>query len=259
MSESPSEVSRIILALDVNTAEAAIRMASAVKGVVNWVKIGLELINAQEAGKVANWANENGFMIFWDVKLDDIPTTMARAALAVVKRFDVDVINLHASSDVEGMLAVVDAVKSEDSSVNVIAVTELSSKNTETCELNSGLSRNASIIHSARMARYAGCDGIVCAPTDLQLLAAVSGRKLYPERALGVDFLKVVPGTRLPGADTHDQKNVMSQHEAVLMGAYWLVIGREISAAISPIEAARKINEVVSVALTERASRKAGV
>jgi orotidine-5'-phosphate decarboxylase len=241
----PLGPNRIILALDVDTVEKAHELMTAVSLQVSYVKIGLELINAQLAGKVAEIANGLGFRVFWDGKLKDIPTTVAKAVKVATKSgaFFIDV---HADCAVEAMMA---AVNQRGSSL-ILAVTELTSLETEDVELEAGASRKAKVLYLARMAAYSGCDGIVCSTNELMFLAKYSARKVCPEKQLA-QLLKVVPGTRSPGADANDQKNIDTPANAILNGADLLVIGREITAnpKESPFDAAVRINKDIATAL----------
>jgi len=249
MSISVHNTKRIILALDVNSIEKAVSLMDEVDDEVQVVKVGQELINAQLAGRVAIHAHDRGLDIFWDGKWDDIPETMAKTARATC---GVSMVNVHANSTVEGMMAVVEASKS--GGFIVLAVTALTSIDTENVELEFGTSRNAKVLYWARMAAYAGCHGIVCSPKELAFLAKYYQREKYPELALE-KIIKVVPGTRSPGADKHDQKNVDTQEEAIRNGADWLVIGREITehkGYANPREAAQALNIRIAQTLAEK-------
>ncbi len=228
--------SRIILALDVNTVRAATDMMDAVKGKIAMVKIGLELITAQIAGEVAEDAIRRGFGVFWDGKPDDVPRTISKAVREAAAR-GAKMINVHANATVEGMLAAV----ANKGNARILAVSALTSIETEEVELEFGHSRKAQVLYYARMAAYAGCDGLICSPKELEFLAKFSGRKENPELPLG-RLIKVVPGTRSPGADAQDQKNVLTQEVAIANGADWLVIGSEINGAKDPAAAAEAPN-----------------
>lgn len=99
--------SRIILALDVDEVEKAVTLMDAVRGNIGMVKIGIELINAQRAGTVAEHAAERNLGVFWDAKLDDIPTSVGKATAVVAARKGVRMINAHGSAGIEAVRAMV--------------------------------------------------------------------------------------------------------------------------------------------------------
>lgn len=239
--------SRIILALDVDTVEKAFELMAKLRHFVGMVKVGLELINEQLAGKVVKEAEKLELDVFWDGKPDDVPRTIGKAVAAAAKYRNVRFINVHASSGVEGMMA---AVANKGDAL-ILAVSALTSIETEEVELEFGHSRKAQVLYYARMASYAGCDGLIFSPKELEFLAKFYGRKEHPERQIG-RLVKVIPGTRSPGADAKDQKNVLTQEVAIQNGADWLVIGSEITGAKEPMEAAEMLNARIAQALAEK-------
>lgn len=238
--------SRIILALDANSVKRANELMDAVRGHVQVVKIGLELITAQLAGEVTENAIRRGFDVFWDGKPDDVPRTIGKAVKEAAAR-GAKMINVHANATVEGMMA---AVANKGDAL-ILAVSTLTSIETEEVELEFGHSRKAQVLYYARMASYAGCDGLICAPKELDFLAKFYKRKDNPEVQLG-RLVKVIPGTRSPGADAKDQKNILTQEVTIQNGADWLVIGSEIIGAENPAEAAQNLNVRVAHALAEK-------
>lgn len=240
------EKSRIILALDVNSVNRANELMDVMHGQVNVVKVGLELITAQIAGEVTENAIRRGFEVFWDGKPDDVPRTIGKAVKEAAGR-GARMINVHANAGVEGMMA---AVANKGDAL-ILAVSALTSIETEEVELEFGHSRKAQVLYYARMASYAGCDGLIFSPKELEFLAKFYGRKENPEKQLG-RLVKVIPGTRSPGADAKDQKNVLTQEVAIQNGADWLVIGSEISGAENPAAAAEALNARIAQALAEK-------
>lgn len=242
-----SNTSRIILALDVDTEEKAFHLMATLRHFIGMAKVGLELISEQLAGKVTREAEKLGLDVFWDGKPDDVPRTIGKAVAAGAKHPNVKFINVHANSGIEGMMAAI----ANKGNAKILAVTALTSFDTENVELEFGHSRNAQVLQYARNAVYAGCYGIICSPKELAFLNKYSQRKLFPEVQLG-RLTKVVPGTRSPGADAQDQKNVETQENAILNGADWLVIGSEILNAKEPKEAAEMLNARIAQALAEK-------
>jgi len=215
-------------------------------GRVGMVKVGLELITAQIAGEVAENAQKRGLDVFWDGKPDDIPRTIGKAVKEAAAR-GAKMINVHANATVEGMMAAV----ANKGNAFILGVSALTSIATEEVELEFGHSRKSQVLYYARMVSYAGCDGLICSPGELEFLGKFSGRKENPEKQLG-KLIKVIPGTRSPGADAQDQKNVLTQEVAIRKGADWLVIGSEINGAKDPGAAADALNERIAKAFAEK-------
>jgi orotidine-5'-phosphate decarboxylase len=212
--------SRLILAVDVNTVSAAASLMQSVAGHMPAVKIGLELINAQLAGIVAKIAVELGFKVFWDVKLHDIPTTVEKAARAAIENNPgIFMLNVHASADIEGIKA---AVRGVGDRAMVLGVSVLTSFDDHACQRNYHENRGAQVMNFARHIVEGGAPGIVCSAKEL---AALRGTQTTRQ------LTTVVPGTRTYTDKKHDQVNGTTAREAILSGADWLVIGREVSEA----------------------------
>lgn len=243
--------SRIVVTLDVDDVRKAISVFDALMDHVLWVKVGLELITAQIARTVCEEAAYRGFRVLWDGKLNDVPRTVGKAVREASKHPGVGLINVHASNNIEGMLAAVE----NRGSAEILAVTALASIDTENVELEFGHSRNAKVLQYARNAAYAGCRGLICSPKELGFLNRYSERKLFPEKPLAC-LKKVIAETRSPGADTQDQKNVETLEVAILGGADLVVIGSELLSAKDPAEAVQVLNMRIAQALVERASAK---
>ncbi len=230
---------RIIVALDVNTLEAAVKLVEVLTPHVGGFKIGLELISAVGGPQVVKAVHELGGKVFYDGKFDDIPNTVAGASKAV-SSLDVLMFSVHASAGIEAMTA---AVENRGKSL-VLAVTVLTSREENDANLTFGGPTKAKVLQFAREAKLAGCDGVICSPQELELL----GKR--PELK---DLLKVTPGVRPVWAAAGDQKRVMTPSEAIRAGATTLVIGRPITNPSTeiggPAEAAKRIaDEIASVA-----------
>lgn len=235
------------MALDVDTVPKAVGLIEKLAGLIGMVKVGLDLISEQLAGEVVRSAEKLGIDVFWDGKPNDVPRTVGKAVAAAAKYPNVKFINVHANSGIESMMAA-DANKGN---AQILAVTALTSFDTENVELEFGHSRKAQVLQYARSAAYAGCDGLICSPQELAFLAGYYQRKDLPEIALG-HMVKVIPGTRSPKADTQDQRNVTTQEVAVQNGAHWLVIGSEILNAENPIAVVQSLNEHITNALQQK-------
>ena len=244
----PDPKDRIIVALDVDDPRKAIELIETLRDHVGAFKLGLRFLTASLA-RLATCGGHDlndfwfGFAkifeltkgrLMYDGKFDDIPETMAGAAkgLAPIKPL---FFTVHASATIDGMMA---AVKNKGDS-RVLAVTVLTSIEENEAHLDFGSPSKAKVLQFARDAVLAGCDGIVCSPQELVLLAK------RPELA---SLIKVTPGVRPAGADKGDQKRVMTPGEAVRAGADCLVIGRPITGAESPVAAAKAIaDEIASI------------
>ncbi|PIQ68439.1 MAG: orotidine-5'-phosphate decarboxylase, partial [Candidatus Taylorbacteria bacterium CG11_big_fil_rev_8_21_14_0_20_46_11] len=166
--------------------------------------------------------------------------TVGKATKVVVSyRSNVTMINVHGSAGIEAIREVV----KNAGTVQTLVVTVLTSRDTESTELDFGASRNAKVLGFARNALIAGAGGIICSAEELLFL------KRYPELNA---LMRVVPGTRSTDVAPNDQKNVDTPENAIRNGADWLVIGREITTATDPASVARNLNERIAKAVAER-------
>jgi orotidine-5'-phosphate decarboxylase len=218
----------LALALDVGDLRAALAIAERVRPWFGVAKVGVELY--AEAGPAAFDAlQDKGFRVFADLKLHDIPNTVHRAA-RVLGRRGVDFLNFHAAggeamvrAGVEGLA---EGAREAGRAVPVaLAVTVLTSDH----DIGA---RDARM----QIARDAGCDGVVCAGTDVEVARAFALRTM-------------VPGIRLAGDAVNDQARVDTPDDAIARGADWLVIGRPVTGADDPEAAAREITRAVAEGL----------
>lgn len=219
---------RLIVALDVPDAHAAVAAAEALQGHVGMVKVGLELFVAEGPDVVRRLRAEVPELeIFLDLKLHDIPNTM-RGAIRSARGLGCRFITVHAGSGLEHLRACVEEAGPE---LRVLAVTVLTSQDAAACA-EAGHSRSPSELVAIRaaVARAAGCAGVVC-----------SGQELAGVRAAAPGIACVVPGIRPAGVDKGDQKRVMTPGEAIADGAAYLVVGRPILSAVDPAAAADAI------------------
>jgi orotidine-5'-phosphate decarboxylase len=221
---------RLALALDVDDLEAARRTAAALAPWIGVAKIGYELYAA--AGPSAITAlRADGFRVFLDAKLHDIPTTVGRAA-RVLGRLGLAYLNLHAAGGEAMLAAGVAGLAAGAAEAGVeppipIAVTVLTSE-PDTSEFEPRL----------LVAIAAGCQGVVCSVHEIARV-----RRAAPE------FLTIVPGVRLAASDDDDQARVGRPGEVAAAGADLLVVGRTVTAAAHPEEAARRLYDEVGAAL----------
>jgi orotidine-5'-phosphate decarboxylase len=236
--------SKILLPLDMDSADSAVEMARLIHGEVAGLKVGLELINSAGIGIFEQLREAVGgdVKIFYDAKFHDIPNTVAGASRAAAK-LGVWMFNVHASGGKEMMVAAVRAAQEGADAAGqpkplVIAVTVLTSIDQNILHDQLGVALKTlpdQVLTLARLAQDTGCDGVVASPHEIELI----------RHACGPEFVIVTPGVRPAGADVDDQKRVMTPEEAVGAGADYLVVGRPITAAPDPVAAARAINDAV--------------
>lgn len=228
---------KIILPLDVDSADKAIDLVRTLKDDVGAFKVGLELVNSAGFGIFDQIKQAGAGKIFYDCKFHDIPNTVAGASRGAT-RLGVWMFNVHCAGGYAMMKAAKDAARAESDKLGipcpvVIGVTILTS--IDQAVLNDEIRTPGSVadqvVHYAKLAREAGLDGVVASPHEIELIRA----------ACGPDCLIVTPGVRPAGADIGDQKRVMTPSEAVAKGADYLVIGRPITKADNPKSAAQAI------------------
>jgi len=216
----------VYLALDVPQLDGAVALASRVQAHVGGIKLGLEFFCAHGHHGVHEIARL-GLPIFLDLKLHDIPNTVA-SAMHAIRVLEPAIVTLHASG---GRAMMEDAKAAAGEHCKVVAVTMLTSLD-ERDLLRTGVAGNAhdQVLRLAELAHTAGLAGVVC-----------SGREVGAVHAQWKDGYLVVPGLRLPEQGAGDQKRVVTPREARDAGASVLVIGRPISRAADPVAAARAI------------------
>lgn len=219
----------IFCALDTTDLEWAVALAHELRGHVGGVKLGLEFFYAHGRDGYARVAAA-GLPVFLDLKLHDIPNTVA-GGLRALADLAPSIVNVHAGGGGAMMRAAAEAVSGR--TTQVIAVTVLTSLDSaDLAEV--GFAEGAASDHAlnlARLARASGMAGVVCSTHDLGVIRG----------ALGAEFLTVVPGIRPAGAETEDQKRIATPAWAVKTGADILVVGRPITRADDPVAAADAI------------------
>ena len=219
-------MSPIFVAIDTPDLERARSLSQQVQADAGGVKLGLEFFSANGPAGVAS-IRELGLPVFLDLKLHDIPNTVAKAVEAL-RPLKAAVLTVHAAG---GRVMLEAAKAAAGPATKVVAVTVLTSLDGE--DLRSiGIQSDPGeqVARLGELARSAGLDGIVC-----------SGAEVGAAHAAWPDGFFVVPGVRPPGADVSDQKRVVTPRQALDDGASMLVIGRPITGVSDPAAALRNI------------------
>lgn len=228
---------RILVAIDTQDVNQAKALAGAVTGSVGGIKLGMEFFNANGPSGVRAVAGDTP--LFLDLKYHDIPNTVAGAVRSAVAACRPKIINIHAAGGAAMMEAAVAANRSAAEKVSIarplmIAVTVLTSLDDDDLEAVGQVGPSGEqVTRLALLAKAAGCDGVVCAPQEIETVRA----------ACGPDFVLVVPGIRPADSAGDDQKRTMTPADAVAAGADYIVIGRPITQAVDPGAAAAAIAE----------------
>ena len=231
---------RLIIALDVAQAKAALRLAEELRDRAGLFKVGLELFSAAGPALVRELV-ELGVGVFLDLKFHDIPNTV-RSAAREAAPLGVAMFDVHASGGRTMMRAALEGAREGAPDAKpplVLGVTLLTSlASDDLAEIGWDDSAASNVIRLARLAHAAGLGGVVASPHEA---AAIRG-------ILGPDFVIVTPGIR-PAASSDDQARVSTPEAAIRAGANYLVVGRPITQASDPIAAAEAILEEIARAL----------
>lgn len=225
---------RLAVALDVATADEALTLAKTLAPVVGTLKLGLELFTA-EGPRLLPALRELGVDVFLDLKLHDIPATMARAT-AAARAHGVRYLTVHASAGREALCACRESAGDELELLAVTVLTSLDDAALRELELHTS---TASLARSLAAVAYgAGLSGFVSSASEVAVLRA----------QLGPEALLVTPGIRPSGAATDDQKRIATPERALAEGASMLVMGRPIRDAADPRAAAEAVCRSIEAA-----------
>lgn len=226
---------RLIVPLDVPTTEQAHEIIDELGDAVSFYKIGLQLFPVGGV-KLAHDLIADGKKIFLDFKFYDIGNTV-KNAVASATEFGATFLTIHGDRDI----AAAAVAGRGDSDLKILAVTVLTSMN-EKSLADMGITEPVAdlVVKRARIALEAGCDGVIA--------SALEAKRLRDE--LGPDFSIVTPGIRSAGVAHDDQKRVVTPLDAITAGADHLVVGREITQANSPRDAAANVLDQIEKALT---------
>jgi orotidine-5'-phosphate decarboxylase len=218
--------SPIYVAIDTPDFERAKVIATRVRNHVGGIKLGLEYFSANGPDGVREMATF-GLPIFLDLKLHDIPNTVAKAVQAL-RPLQPAILTVHAAG---GRAMMEDAKAAAPSGTRVVGVSVLTSLDEDDlASIGVAADPHAQVARLTALAREAGLDGIVCSGAEV-----AAARKLWP------DGFFVVPGVRPADGAAGDQKRVTTPRQALDAGASILVVGRPITQAADPDQAARAI------------------
>lgn len=234
--ENVSGADRLVLALDVDDEQTALRLVSDLKDHVGLFKVGHQLFTAYGPDIVRKIIGMGG-RVFLDLKYHDIPNTVAKASAEAVK-LGVSIFNVHALGGADMMKAAVESAKEAAEKRNmplpiVLAVTVLTSMDEMSLRKELKITRSLSreVSHLARLASRAGMHGVVASPREIRML----------RRAIRGEFVILTPGVRPAWAAADDQKRVMTPGEAVFAGADYIVVGRPVLKAVDRKKAVEDI------------------
>jgi orotidine-5'-phosphate decarboxylase len=244
LTEPPTTADRLIIALDLPSATAALDLVDRLDGQCRWFKVGMELYYAA-GNSIVQQLTTRGLSVFLDLKLHDIPNTVA-SAIRTVASTGASLLTIHASGGEKMMCAAAEAA-SAPGSPRLLAVTVLTSMDsadltaTGVCPTPGTQPESlaqSQVLRLAYLARQAGIDGLVC-----------SAEEVAPIRAeLGASPLLVVPGIRPVGSGAADQSRIATPADAIARGASMLVVGRPITRAADPAKAASAILSEIAAA-----------
>ena len=218
----------VIIALDFESKAKTLEFLDLFHERKPFVKIGMELFYA-EGPEIIKEIKKRGHKIFLDLKLHDIPNTVKKS-MAVLKKLDVDMCNLHAAGTKAMMTAALEGLTGEDGKRPLlIAVTQLTSTDQErmTNELLIDRPIDEVVMKYAENAHDCGLDGVVCSPLEAGKVKGICGN----------EFLTVTPGIRFDDASKGDQSRVTTPAKAKEIGSDYIVVGRLITEAENPVEA----------------------
>lgn len=221
---------RLIVALDVASVQEARQLVAATAETVSIYKVGKQLFTTAGPDFVRELV-QNGHRVFLDLKFHDIPNTVA-SAVRSASALGVSMLTVHASGGTKMLRAAVDAAAESPNPPMILAVTVLTSMSDDDLR-EVGVSGRVldQVLRLAALARNAGCPGVVA--------SAQEAREL--RRELGTGFAIVTPGVRPKGAAVGDQARVVTPAGAIEAGATHIVVGRPITEATSPAQAAAEI------------------
>lgn len=230
----------LIVALDAPNLSDALHLVDRLEETCMWFKVGLELFTA--AGPtVVDVLTSRGLHVFLDLKFHDIPNTVAGAVRSAA-RLGARLLTLHGAGGPAMLAAAREAALSQPNPPQLLAVTVLTSMDAaQLAAIGVEGTPAQQVERLARMGMQAGLRGFVCSPEEVSTLRGLTG----PEGIL------VIPGIRPAGAAQGDQKRIATPADALIRGASYLVVGRPITQAPNPAEAAQQVLREMATALAQ--------
>lgn len=227
---------KIMVALDVPDKAAALEKMRLFAGHLHTVKIGLQLFTAQ-GPDIVQAAKDLGFRVFLDLKLHDIPNTVAHAVQSAAAH-QVDFLTVHTLGGPAMLRAASEAAKGTE--LKLLGVTLLTSMDESECHAV-GLTDSTAdqVLRLAHLAGECSLHGCVASPLETAML----------RQEMGPDFLLVIPGIRPAGSDAGDQRRILTPGQALAAGASYLVVGRPLMATPDPLQALQRMNQEMESAI----------
>jgi orotidine-5'-phosphate decarboxylase len=232
--KDPTPKDRLAIALDFPNEHEAMKLVDRLGQTCQWYKVGMELYYAA-GNSIVHQLRNRGFNVFLDLKLHDIPNTVAGAVRSATHA-GASLLTIHATGGA-AMMSAAAASASAPGSPRLLAVTVLTSMDAnELAGIGITTSPAEQVLRLAKLAQASGIDGMVCSPEEVATL----------RKETGPNTLLVIPGIRptgsaMQGAFGNDQKRIATPAQAITHGASMLVVGRPITRANDPAEAARVI------------------
>jgi orotidine-5'-phosphate decarboxylase len=215
---------KIIVALDTSEEKKLQFLLRELAGMNIWVKVGMESFYSS-GPEILQRIKDAGLKVFLDLKLHDIPNTVAQS-LKALSRHPFGMVNVHAAGGFLMMRKALEALTSSSHDALLIAVTQLTSTSQEEMNKEQRIQGDLleSVVNYAKLAKEAGLHGVVSSPLEVPAIKLVCGSR----------FLTVTPGIRPQGFESQDQKRITTPLDAINLGVDFMVIGRPITQSATP-------------------------